>query len=100
MSHLNPPETPAIPLPEFTPDQVSALIGFMTAHGEARAQSQGRDFSEVDYLCGCMSALFAIGQAGRVPAPWVFGPLSGRKVFQHTYVAPEPEEDEDEEEDR
>jgi hypothetical protein len=70
------PERPSIPMPEFSAEQVDALVDYMEAHGRERGRQQGANFNEVDYLVGCMTAMFALGKQGSMPAGWMFGPLA------------------------
>lgn len=73
--------TPAVPLPEFSDEQTQALIDFLTEQGRNRARVLGTEFSEVDYLAGCMAALLAVNRWDKLPGGWVFGPLSGHSVL-------------------
>lgn len=65
-------------LPEFTDDQVKSLVEYMTNAGKARARAQGADFSEVDFLVGCMTTLFALGKQNKIPGSWIFKPMAGQ----------------------
>lgn len=53
----------------------------VTEVGIERLRHQGSAFNEVDFVCGAGAALDALGLFGYVPALWVFGPLSGMKIF-------------------
>lgn len=75
MVKVNGPITPVVVL---TDEQREAIVDFVQFHGRARARVWGTDFNEADYLAGAMSVFFALGQQDRMPASWVFGPMSGR----------------------
>jgi len=64
----------------LTDEECKALHEFATEAGEQRAR-RGLLESEADFLAGVLCAFFAFGRADKVPAAWVFGPLTGRKVF-------------------
>jgi hypothetical protein len=71
------PEAPA-DMPAFTDEQMKNLLAFMEQAGKARAGEQGAEFSETDYLAGCMATLFALGRQGSIPAGWIFSTMAGR----------------------
>jgi len=72
---------------KLTGEQIEAYVAFVTEHGQKRAQEQGDEFSEVDFLCGAMCVFFAFDQNGSVPAGWIFGPMSGRAVLRSEEAA-------------
>lgn len=71
------PDAPSIEMPTFSPEQLTALIDYMEAAGKGRAGTQGADFSEADYLAGCMATLFALGRQDKIPAGWIFEMFAG-----------------------
>src|SRR4029450_4830082 len=73
--------TPAVPPPAFTDEQTIAFLDFLTEQGRDRARVIGVEFSEVDYLAGCMAALLAIGRWDKLPGGWGVGPMTGRSVL-------------------
>ena len=60
----------------MTADERDALVAFVQAHGEAR-RGNHRDFNSIDYVCGAMAVMFALGWQDRIPAQWIFGPMVG-----------------------
>jgi len=90
------PEAPA-DMPEFTDEQLKKLIAFMEQAGRSRAGEQGAEFSETDYLAGCMATLFALGRQGSIPAGWIFTTMAGKSPLdlptldQTVYVVHVPE---------
>jgi hypothetical protein len=73
-----PPEDAGFTPPLFSESQVDALVEFIVAHGRARAQAQGSNFSETDYLAGAMAWFFALKMNSKIPARWIFDTFSGR----------------------
>jgi hypothetical protein len=64
-------------------DEIQAhLVAYVEEMGRRRVAAHGEEFSEVDYLCGAMAIFFALGWNDKVPAGWVFGPMSGRPVLR------------------
>ena len=77
MIDIDVPDYPSTALPEFSDEQITALVDYMTAAGKARAHAQGADFSEFDYLSGCMATLVAVGREDRIPVTWLFEAFPG-----------------------
>ena len=71
-------DQPVEGLPTFTDEQIKALVDYMEAAGKSRGRAQGADFSEADYLAGCMTTLFALGKQDKIPAGWIFTIMAGR----------------------
>jgi hypothetical protein len=78
MTDIHVPDHPSTVLPEFSDEQITALVDCMTAAGKARAHAQGADFSEFDYLSGCMATLVAVGRQDRIPVAWIFDAFADR----------------------
>ena len=64
-------------LPTFTDEQIKALTDYLVAAGKSRGREQRADFSEADYLAGCMATLFALGRQDKIPAGWIFEIMAG-----------------------
>ncbi len=62
-----------------TDDVTKHIIEVVVQRGKARAQAQGKDFNEIDFLCGAMSVFFALNVQHKIPAMWVLGPMTGRE---------------------
>ncbi len=65
--------------PLVSDDTVRHIIEMVVERGKARAQAQGAEFNEIDFLCGAMSVFFALNVAHKIPAMWVLGPMTGRE---------------------
>jgi hypothetical protein len=63
-------------------EDVDRLADYVEAHAAARRDVRGSKFDEVDYLCGAMSVYFALGLQGKIPASWIFGPLTNRPALR------------------
>src|SRR5262245_54272237 len=67
---------------KLTPEQIARIIDFATQEGKKRAQTQGLDFSEEDYLAGVMTGFFAFEQQLQIPGGWIFGPIAGQPTLR------------------
>ncbi len=65
--------------PLISDDTVRHIIEVVVERGKARAQAQGKEFNEIDFLCGAMSVFFALNVQHKIPAMWVLGPMTGRE---------------------
>jgi hypothetical protein len=74
------PEESGIAPLVLSDEDVRKLHDYVEAHARARRSSQ-RTFNEVDFLCGAMSVYFAFSLQGKIPAAWIFGPLTGRPAL-------------------
>lgn len=66
-------------MPLVNNETVRRIIEVVVERGRARAQAQGKDFNEIDFLCGAMSVFFALNVQHKIPAMWVLGPMTGRE---------------------
>jgi hypothetical protein len=66
----------------LTDEQIQAIKEAVMEHGKARKQNFGSEFNEADFLCGVMCAFFATGTQAKIPAWWIFYPMSGRSIFE------------------
>lgn len=59
------------------------IIDNVMSVGEKRARNfQYAGFNDVDFVCGAMAAMEAVGVYHLAPGLWIFGPMSGRKIFK------------------
>lgn len=50
--------------------------------GRERQSKFGQEFNDVDFVCGAMAVLYALGvPMAEMPSLWVMGPLLGRNAI-------------------
>lgn len=65
----------------FDDKKMKMIRDFVKETAAGRSKDFGAEFHSIDFLCGAMSIYFALGLEDKLPAAWVFRPLSGEDPF-------------------